>query len=441
VRGKLSNASLAYFVGPCLPLAGIGLPLVVHLPTYYSRDLGLPLWAVGLAFPMVRMVDMFLDPVIGVAMDRTRTPLGRFRPWLIASTPILMMASLMLFMAKPGVGVVWLWAGLVVAYAGFSMGSLSQQSWASALSSDYNERSRIYGWWQAGNVVGILLVLLLPALVELVLKGTRAQGVQAMGWFVLAALPVTVLLAVSKVGEPAPPGEVRHAAGIKDYLSLFRNVSIVRLMTADLLLGWVTGVTGTLFFFYFDQVKGLANGPTNILLLIYFTAAVAGAPLWSALATRIGKHRALAVSAVVICVSLLLVMAAPMQPFALAAALMILAGLPYSAPALLLRAMLADVGDELRLESGIERTGLLYSVLTATSKVGQALAPLTLVVLGAMNFNASARQNPPEAVTALAVLFVGAPSALALLAAVVIMGYRLDADRHAQIRVALAERE
>src|ERR1051325_10178534 len=80
-----SAASLAFFAGPCLPLAGIGLPLVVHLPTYYARDIGLPLSAVGLAFLLVRMVDIGVDPVIGALMDRTRTRLGRFRPWLIAA--------------------------------------------------------------------------------------------------------------------------------------------------------------------------------------------------------------------------------------------------------------------------------------------------------------------------------------------------------------------
>ena len=38
-----SSGALAAFVAPCLPLAGVGLPLVLHLPTYYARDLGLPL--------------------------------------------------------------------------------------------------------------------------------------------------------------------------------------------------------------------------------------------------------------------------------------------------------------------------------------------------------------------------------------------------------------
>ena len=185
-------------------------------------------------------------------------------------------------------------------------------------------------------------------------------------------------------------------------------------------------------------MKGVPEGQTNLLLLIYFVAAMVGAPLWSRLAIRIGKHRALAANSLAAAVTLLIVMAAPMKPFPFAAAVMALAGLPYSGTALL-RAMLADVGDQLRLETGVDRTGLLYSLLTATNKIGTALALVSFVVLDALGFQAGAHHNPPAAVAGLQALFVGTPALLSLLAAVVILGYRLDASRHAEIRAALAD--
>jgi len=136
-------ATLLAYAAPSLPLAGLGLPLVVHLPTYYAREIGLPLAAVGAAFLMVRLIDVVFDPLIGWAMDRTRTPLGRFRPWLIASTPVLMLAAAMLFFAKPGIDLNYLWLWLLVGYLGFSMGSLSQTAWGAVISPDYDQRSRI----------------------------------------------------------------------------------------------------------------------------------------------------------------------------------------------------------------------------------------------------------------------------------------------------------
>jgi GPH family glycoside/pentoside/hexuronide:cation symporter len=73
MTGRRSSWTLAAFAAPCLPLAALGLPLVVYLPEYYVSDLGLSLSVVGAAFLLVRLADIILDPILGGVMDRTRT--------------------------------------------------------------------------------------------------------------------------------------------------------------------------------------------------------------------------------------------------------------------------------------------------------------------------------------------------------------------------------
>jgi GPH family glycoside/pentoside/hexuronide:cation symporter len=85
MTGRRSSWTLAAFAAPCLPLAALGLPLVVYLPEYYVSELGLSLSVVGAAFLLVRVADIILDPILGGMMDRTRTRIGRFRPWLAAA--------------------------------------------------------------------------------------------------------------------------------------------------------------------------------------------------------------------------------------------------------------------------------------------------------------------------------------------------------------------
>ena len=433
-RDRPSLATLLAYASPSLPLAGLGLPLVVHLPTYYSRDIGLPLEAVGYAFLLVRLIDVLFDPLIGWAMDRTRTPLGRFRPWLIAATPVLMLAAAMLFFARPGAGLSYLWFWLLVGYLGFSMGSLSQTAWGAVLSPDYNERSRIYGFWQAGNVVGMLLILALPPLLDL----SPAATVRYMGWFIIVLMPLTVLLASWRVGEPIEASA--HQGGLKEYLALFRFPAVRNLLLADLLLGWAPAITAALFFFYFDQIKGVPQQQAQLYLLVYFVSGLIGAPLWAWLAHKIGKHRALAVVCAVIVASLLILMAVPFSSRPLGIGIMLLGGLPFSGGALLLRAMLADVGDEVRLVGGADRTGLLYSIFTGTRKIADMLAILTFVILARLGFEASAAGNSQQSLMGLQLLFVGLPSVIAVLAAFVVLRYPLDARRHAEIRAALERR-
>ena len=76
-----SNFTLAAFAGPCLPMAALGLPLVLNLPTFYAQSMGLSLDVVGYIFLAVRLIDISFDPILGSLMDRTRTRIGRFRPW------------------------------------------------------------------------------------------------------------------------------------------------------------------------------------------------------------------------------------------------------------------------------------------------------------------------------------------------------------------------
>ena len=438
MTGRRSSWTLAAFAAPCLPLAALGLPLVVYLPEYYVSELGLSLSVVGAAFLLVRVADIILDPILGGMMDRTRTKIGRFRPWLAAGAPILMLASYFLFMAKPGIGPFYLWAWLVVCYVGYSMAVLSHTAWGAVLSPDYQQRSRVYGWWSAGNVVGMILVLVLPPILAKVYAGDHAAGIQGMGWFIIVLLPLTFLLAMGVVGETNVP-PVKHAAGLRQYLGMIKRPSVQILLLADLLMGLAPGIGGALFFFFFERIKGLDKAQAGILLLIYFVAALGGSPLWPFLAKKIGKHRALAVAAVVYAVFQVAACITPRGSSLIGMIALVLAGLPYSAAPLLVRSMMADLGDEERLASGVDRTGLLYAIVNGTVKLGYALAIGVFILLAKLGFDPKVPSAQGD--LALIVLYGVAPAVLALLVCAIILRYPLDATAHAEIRRQLDERD
>lgn len=437
---RRSNWTLAALAAPCLPLAGLGLPLVVYLPEYYASELGLSLSAVGAAFMAVRFLDMAFDPYIGGVMDRTRSRFGRFKLWFAISAPLLMLASFMLFMAKPGVSTLYLWIWLLVVYAGVSIAGLSQLAWAAVLSPQYDQRSRIYAWWQAGNVLGMILVLTLPALLPLMGVKVHAAGVQAMGWFIVILMPITVALALWRVPEPQVTSEKRKS-GFREYLALFKRPTVVRILVADLLIGTGPAITGALFFFFFGRVKGFTHGEASLLLLIYFIGGLVGAPVWTWLSYRISKHRALAVSGFVYAAMTMCSLMIPQGSMPVAAVLMFLIGVPYAAGAFLLRAMMADIGDEERLESGVDRTGLLYAILAGTVKIGSAAAVgISFPLLQAMGFDPKG-QGVDAGLQGLAILFCAVPAGMSVLASLIVWRFPLTAERHAQIREALAARD
>jgi Na+/melibiose symporter-like transporter len=172
-----------------------------------------------------------------------------------------------------------------------------------------------------------------------------------------------------------------------------------------------------------------------------FVVGLIAMPLWSWAAGKIGKHRALVIAALI---------AACVQPgyyFAPAGSLIAVAivagfaGIGYGAINLLPRAMLADVTDLERLNFGVERTGLLFTLLTGVWKIGQAVSVgVMLYAASWIGFSPAAGvNNPPEALQGLSYLFVGIPIVLCSLAAFVIASYPLTAERHAEVRRALEE--
>ena len=436
---RLTKRDLALFAVPCLGLAGIGLPLTVYLPTFYSSQLGLDLSAVGVAFMLVRLIDIGLDPMLGLAMDRTRLPFGRFKAWLMAGIPVMMLGSAILFFGRHGVGTAYLVSGLALAYGGWSICVIAQTSWGALLSADYNERSRIYGWWQMFNLIGLLLILVLPILAQQVVPGP-ATGVRSMGLWILLAQPRSAALAIRFLPEP-PPKDGAAFAGLAEWLALFRSAAVRRLLIADLLIGLAFGVTGALFLFYFTKAKGFSQAFASVGLLFYFIGGIIGGPMWTALSRRTSKHRALALANVAAAAGLWVLYITPdgNQPLALLA--ITVGGLPYAASNQISRAMMADAADEERLNSGADHTGLLYALLTGTAKIGAALAVgVTFVGLDKLvGFDPASAHNSPAAILGLRVFFLVLPGVLFALAALALIRYPLTPRRHDEIRKALAE--
>ena len=210
---RRSNAVLAAFSGPCLPLAAFGVALPVTLPEFYATHVGLELGVVAAVFMAVRLIDIVFDPFIGWGMDKTKTRFGRYRPWMAISTPILMLSAFMMFVVvQPGAGPAYLFGWLLVLYLGFSIGTLGQLGWAAVLAPQYDQRSRVYGWWQVFNIIGVILILVLPTVVVKTGIGNYADGVRIMGWAILIALPVTIGLAMVAVPEPVNAGDKPHGA-------------------------------------------------------------------------------------------------------------------------------------------------------------------------------------------------------------------------------------
>src|SRR5437762_2342948 len=283
---------LLAYVFPSLPLAAVGMPLVVHLPQFYaSREVGLSLAITGAIFAFCRIADVFIDPVMGYFSDQWRTRFGRRRPMIAVGAPLLALGIWMVFVPGGPVGTAHLVFWLMLMYLGWSMTVIPHLSWGSELSPDYHERSRIYGWSQASTVAGMTLVLIVPAILEGAGVSVRATQIMAMAVFSIAILVPSVLLCLAAV--PEPEVKLKTRAGLWPTLKfIVKNRAMRRVIAVDFFEALNQGARGATFFFFASLALSL-HRYANTLLLVYFVMGVACIPIWIALSRRIGKHRTL----------------------------------------------------------------------------------------------------------------------------------------------------
>lgn len=440
VRSPLKLSAILAFSSANFPLGCLAVAVAVYLPPYFASHLGVSLAAVGGAWATVRMLDLVVDPILGLVMDRTKTKVGRYRPWMVIGIPILMASVFALFMAPKGVGFGYLIAWLLIYYLATSILALGHSAWGATLSTQYHERSRVFGLVAAVGVIGAVIILLIPVFSKSLGFGDTA-AVPQMGWFILAVTPFTVGLTVATTPETLNRTLRQESFNLRDYLGLVVKPDLLRLFLAQMCLTLGPGWMSALYLFYFTDSLRYSPAVASGLLLLYILAGVFGAPATAQLSRRLGKHRTLMVTASAYSLGLCTLLILPKGNVVAGLAPMFWCGFMASGFDLMVRAMLADVGDEVRLEQGREQLSLIYALNTLAAKVAGAFAiGLTFPLLDRLGYVAKEGvQNTPQAIHNLEMAYIIGPIFFVMLGGVCVMGWRLTAERHAEIRSALDE--
>jgi Na+/melibiose symporter-like transporter len=441
----VSGWRLAAFLAPALPVGALGVPLALYLPPYFGSYVGLSLGTVGLAFSFVRLLDIVVDPLMGVLLDRTRSRWGQCRPWMIVGSALTAAMTLVVFLAKPGASPGTLVMGLLGIYGGVSILTMAHPAWGARLTKDYNERSRLYAWMQLATLAGTFLIVSSPMTISLFARLPPGGDVHIMGAGIALSLPLLTAVMLLSTREP-PIANAHHGSigrvRLRDYLIILRGSSMARIIMADALISIASG-TSTATFIFFWRSKGLSAAMSGALVLVYLAAAVVSLPAWMWLARRIEKHRALIVSSLGYALIFPILIILPAGHFLLFVGAVAVAGVVSSAGAFLTKAMAADAADDARLQMGSDRTGQVYALFGTTAKVGSAVAiGGGYGLLQAVGYSAnSGAANSAVAILVVQLLHGAFPSLVMLVAMSLFVGYRLGRAEHAGILATLAVRD
>ncbi|MCU0758855.1 MAG: MFS transporter [Steroidobacteraceae bacterium] len=368
----------------------------------------------GTLLASTKLVDAFLNPLVGVASDRARTPAGRRRPFLLAGA-LLGGATLVLQFSVPAAlqglaQVAYVFATLVLVSLSYVSFNVPYLAMLAEMTPSPDERAvlvsfRVHALAAAQFIAGGLSPLLIDAF-----GGGRAgfTGMAMVMGGVIVAAGVTCFVAT----RPAPRTTLTEVARDRFWSSLptlFQSrlyVALVLVKATFLVGSTAHTVTAT---YYVRYVMQAPNAVLSAFLLVYSIGMIASQVAWLAACRRIGKVRAfLGASAVYATVSVLWAALGADAPTWLFIVLSFVNGAGAGGLLLCSESLLPDAIDDDCRRSGTRREGTLAALFAFTEKAANALGvALVGFVLAWFQYRAppAGQAIPPNVVRAIMACF------------------------------------
>jgi glycoside/pentoside/hexuronide:cation symporter, GPH family len=378
---------------------------------YMTDYVGMAAALAGTLLASTKIVDAFLNPVVGVLSDNARSAAGRRRPFLIAGA-LLGGASLVLQFSVPvalqGVALTaWVFASLVLVSLSYVSFNVPYLAMLAEMTTDPGERAvlvsyRVYALAAAQFIGGGLA----PVLIDFFGGGRGGFGGMAM---VMGGLVVVAGLTCFRATRPAPRTALTAAAKEQFWSqlpTLFQSrlyVALV-LVKATFLVG-STAHTVTAAY-YVRYVMQAPNSVLSAFLLVYSIGMIASQVAWLAACRRVGKVRSfLAATAIYGTISVLWALLGDGAPTWLFILLSFLNGIGAGGLLLSSESLLPDAIEDDCRRSGARREGTLASLFAFTEKAANALGvALVGFVLGWYQYQAPAAGEAVPANVASAIM-------------------------------------
>ena len=258
---------------------------LAYLAVFYTDTFGITAAAAAMLFLVVRLSDGVTDIIMGMIADRTQTKMGKFRPWILGSTPFLGLFMVLCFttpeLSYSGklIYAYLTYIGLTLAY---TVNNVPYSALMGVMTSDDRERTSLSGFRFAGAFFGGLLVMgCLPMLVDSLGQGNNAVGYQYTMWLfatlLVVLMCVTVFATKERVTLQQTPQSCNTLNGITHNGSENQQLTGRRSLSSELVdlgkqlpLILIPLSAITAFFYYRD----LLTGAIFIAVMVFTTLAI-----------------------------------------------------------------------------------------------------------------------------------------------------------------------
>jgi GPH family glycoside/pentoside/hexuronide:cation symporter len=413
---------------------------------YMTNYLGIGVLLAGQLIGLSKFYDLLTDPLVAQLSDRSNSPRGRRRPYLLLGAISCPLALGLLFLVPAFdseiATVSWLAVVLMLYATGFTLFNVPYLAMAAEMTTNPDERTLIMAQRIFFSTLGVLTISTLgPNLISYF--GGGETGYIRMSWVMAAAVCGAMLccfFATRKTRTLPPSPHARY--GLKHQWRLLANNRPFRFYLLAKIFMFLSQscVQGSLLFFAF-YVLGDDESILAAFGIGYTVGSVLTLPLWNLLISRyIGKRNAFMISAIGLgAVFLTWLLAGPGEPAAGLYIRFFLLGIFSAGSQVSASAMLPDIMEYDRLRTGVRQEGLYAAAFSVVEKIANTIGPVFVGTLLALTGFISGRggerpEQPEAAIIAIQLAVSVVPFLLTVVAAWCISKYDLSAVRDARVQ-------
>jgi len=441
--------------------AALGIFMVVLV-----ENLGMPTWMWGITFFLPRILDAFIDPIMGFISDNTRSKWGRRRQYVFIGAIIMGISFVVMWQLYRESGIDYnfyyflIWS--IVFYLGLSIFSVPFVAMGYEMSDDFHERTSIMaisqwiGQWAWVIAPWFWVVMYDPSWFPNADTATRTLAVWVgISCMILAMIPAIFIKSKSTIQETSfSPLTFKTMGGsLKEiflsFVEAFKNSPFRKLCIATFFIfnafNTVAGFTFFIVVYYLFNGSSTDAGiwPTLFGCLGALSTTFVVIPIVSWMSKKMEKKKAFLVCQGISIFGYILLwfLFIPGKPY------MFIFALPFFSFGIgslftLMMSMTADVCDMDELTSGKRREGIFGAIYWWMVKFGFAIAGLlTGVIMSFVDFHPGAATQTEGAVTGLRIFFSGIPILGTLIAMWVMRNYDLTEEKAREISKELEARK
>ena len=343
----------------------------------------LSLAAVSVLIFAGKLIEAFVDTLVGYWSDRTTSRLGRRIPFVMLATPPMALAAVLLF-APParlqgGGAAVYFFIALELYFLFNSLSSVPYEALMPEIALTSDDRLSLSGWRVYFGVAGAGVGLVGSGLLISHFGYVAMAAVMAL--LALAGRAIGVAAAWSRARRDTPASPLAFSTTLR--FTLANRPFLVFLLSFVLFSTALAMLIGLLPFYVTSILRKTDTGLWASLLTAVGIGAMALAlPLFSWIARRTSKERAYLYAMLASACAFPVLFVAGMVPGvsreAQALIALVIVGAPLAGVYLFPGPIIADFCDAEARQLGVRREGMFFSAQSFMDKVTEAFAPLLL---------------------------------------------------------------